>query len=251
VLNLDLLTKSWIPTSRGLLSLEDTWKLRYGLNLAAPFYLKLSFFRLLFACQVAGEVVLPETQFQWDFEPAEDTGSSALDHLNLRDGNSIKFDPDSLPRSTEVNAAQALVQMYFSDRGGLKSRVPGFPTSGSVPPHVGKTSVYKYAETLGDFLDRNSDPDWGEDYIDYFLHPWRRIKVISPERIVVCAGEAYKGEIEDPWAIDSGRMEHIRNGIPEKLLKKLKLASGKYYYTTMVLKQATILAVWDDVFSIV
>jgi hypothetical protein len=246
-----LLADRWIPViqQRGspptLCSLEYIWQ-NAGLvhSLDGNPFLWMAVFRLLAALRIDDSLIttapweIDSNPFVREFECSENSAKLANFFLTLTDGNSVAWNPLTYAQLKPETIAQSIVQTYFSDRPGLKARVQGFGVSGSAPPHIGKTSILRYGETVEDLLKNNVDPTWGDAEYAFLMHPWRQIKLIG-DRMIVAPNKPYEGEIIDPWAKDSGRMKHIREA-PVELLNDSD--EGSFISITFCLKQAKVLA---------
>jgi hypothetical protein len=248
-----LLTDDWIPVvqQRGLP--ESLCSIKWLLTNAGSVhtlggnpFLWTAVFRLLAALKIDGSLLntapweLNQNPFLREFDCPEKSAKPASIFLGLMDGNSVAWNCLAHMREGDSleTIAQALIQTYFSDRFGLKAQVAGFSVSGSSPPHIGKTSILRYGETVEELLERNVDPAWGQAEYEFLMHPWRQIKIIG-DRMIVAANKPYDGEIIDPWAKDSGRMKYIRKA-PLALTKDLD--AGKFINITFWLNQAKVLA---------
>jgi hypothetical protein len=201
-------------------------------------------FRLLAALRIDDSLMksapweIDSNPFVREFECSEDSAKPANSFLTFTDGNSVAWNPLTHNQLRPETIAQSIVQTYFSDRPGLKARVKGFGVSGSAPPHIGKTSILRYGETVNELLKNNVEPEWAVAEYEFLMHPWRQIKLIG-DRMIVAPNMPYEGEVVDPWAKDSGRMKHIREA-PIELLKHSD--EGTFISITYCLKQAKVLA---------
>ena len=248
-----LLTDNWIPIVQQRGSPESLCSLELLLDKAgfvhalggSPF-LWTAVFRLLAALKIEQSLLatapweLTLNPFVREFDCSDDSAKPANMFLDLVDGNSVAWNclPHMGGNCAPETIAQSIVQTYFSDRPGLKARVAGFGVSGSAPPHIGKTSILRYGETVEELLERNIDPAWGQAEYEFLMHPWRQIKLIG-DRMIVAPNHPYRGEIVDPWAKDSGRMKHIREA-PIELTKGLEV--GEFISITFCMKQSKLLA---------
>jgi hypothetical protein len=236
-------------------SLEEVISQQNRIVLGGSPFLWLSLWRLLAALRI-DDGLLSQSPWTLDKNPllskfeCSSEGTRADDFLNLVDGNSVAWNCPSSKELPPRTIAQAMVQAYFSDRAGIKARVEGFSMSGASPPHLGKTSVFRYGATLGEMLDLNIDPAWGEDEYQFLMHKWRQVKV-EGDRIVVAANLHYKGAVVDPWSKDSGRLKHIKDPqtipvVPPKKRKKSDpepiTEEQRFFGVTLCLMQAKLLA---------
>lgn len=246
-----LLSEPWIPVFQSttspdtLLSLEDLWEKQHQIySLSGSPFLYSAIWRLLSAIHLYDGHL---NDFEWEigrnilvseFDCPDSSGKAPPDLLYFSDGNSVAWSPRRARIFAKHEIAQALVQIYFSDRPGLKARVKGFSVSGAAPPHIGKISILRAGKSIGETLDINLDKSWGMAGFEFFLHPWRQIKFTEAGQMVVAANHPYNGKFQDPWIKDSGRMKYIRSTPLELVEEEIP---GDFIAITFVLKQAKIL----------
>ena len=270
----NLALDAWIPTDQGDRSLLDVLNPELGpiLDINLDVVPRLAVLRLLIAiasyygsCDRAFQGLSDASDrfdlyggvFQCPGVP-ESAGRRARDIIEMVDDGNLALDPADRETTSDKLTAIALIVAYFCDRPGIKARMAGVGLSGNCPLHMGKITALRWGRSLRDSIDLNIVPvdagfvpPWLGDLDfsrtiptspgDFLLWPWRRVRVIRPGIVGVCAGSPVsKNWTSDPLVV--GRASPSRKPLDYEAFKDR--GDGVYDMSAIDLNQASPRGAW-------